>query len=86
MANSLNRTIEKGELVVMQRHLFREEYQDRSWREVRVLDGFGMASFTHGSALFVEHVRDGEKCRYSGFDIDAVETAEVQAAQREAAQ
>lgn len=78
MANILNRNIERDEIVVLKKELFKEEYQSLNERLVKVKDGFGMKSFTSGTAIYVEFLSDGEKCRYEGFDIDKDETIQYQ--------
>lgn len=58
MANSLNVNLEKDQAVVL-----------KSGDVVYCKGGFGMNSFTSGTALFVED-ENGKKGRVSGFDID----------------
>lgn len=78
MANSLNREIEKGEIVVLKKEIFKPEYQDLENRLFEAQAGFGMSSVTSGTALFGKFISDGEECRFEGYDIDPKETEEYQ--------
>lgn len=71
--NNLCRNIGKGEKVVLKKEIFKTEYQALDQRTVEVLSGFGMSSFTAGTALFVRFP-DGEKSRFDGSDISVEET------------
>lgn len=63
--NSLNINLEEGQKVVMQGDC------DEATRTVTVKGGFGMCSFTSGSALFVE-TSNGEKIRMDGSEIEKI--------------
>ena len=74
MANSLNRNLEEGDIVIIKKDHFKPEFHNREQRRFRVLGGFGMNSFTSGTALFGEFLHDGEKCRMEGYDIECMDT------------
>jgi len=57
MANSLNISLEEGQAVVLD-----------DGEIVYCKGGFGMKSFTRGTAIFVEDAK-GKKFRISGYDI-----------------
>lgn len=78
MANALYRHIEKGEILVLDKNLFLPEYRDLKFRIVTALDGFGMESFTIGTALYVRFESDGEETRWDGFNISVEETNQLQ--------
>ena len=63
--NSLNIDLEKGQKVVMGGEGSEEQ------RTVTVIGGFGQASFTSGTALFVE-LPDGTPERMSGLEIEKI--------------
>jgi hypothetical protein len=74
MANALNRTIKKGEEVVIRADVLCPEFQALDWRTVEVVDeSFGNDPYTRGSALYVRY-KDGEETR-----IDAVADIDVAA-------
>ncbi len=63
MANSLNMDLDKGQRVVMQGEGTEEE------RTVEAIGGFGMVSFTSGTALFVKFP-DGGTGRMDAREIE----------------
>ena len=63
--NSLNIDLEKGQKVVMQGDC------EESKRTVEVIGGFGMVSFTSGTALFVR-LPSGETTRMNGQEIEKI--------------
>ncbi len=63
--NSLNINLEEGQKVVMQGDC------DEAKRTVIVKSGFGMSSFTRGTALFVE-TSNGEYIRVDGSEIEKI--------------
>lgn len=65
MANSLGANLEEGQKVVMQGHGSVEE------RTVTVLSGFGMVSFTSGTALFAK-TASGVDIRLDGMEIECL--------------
>lgn len=78
MCNRLNRNIETGEVVVIQKKYHNENYQELEQRLFIALGGFGMKAETMGNAVFGEYVSDGEQCRREGYEIDLQETLEYQ--------
>lgn len=79
MANSLNRDIEKGEVVVLAKKYFKTEYPAPEDRLFVVDSGFGMNGFTSGRALFGKFLKTGLEVRAEGYMIDAKETEAHQA-------
>lgn len=77
MANNLNRDIEANEIVILAKETVKPEF----WadRRFQCKGGFGMKSYTGGSAVYGTWLVDGEESRQEGDDIDAVETEEWQA-------
>ena len=73
--NRLGRTIEKGEVVVVAAEHFEPDYQAVTHRQFRCKGGFGMHSFTTGSAIFGEWLAGGSATRIEGYMIDPAETA-----------
>lgn len=65
MANSLNVNLEEGQKVVMAGHGSTEH------RTVTVTGGFGMASFTSGTALFAT-TASGDDIRLDGMEIESL--------------
>jgi hypothetical protein len=78
MANALNRHIEKGEIIVIKKELFKPEYQGLKHRLLIVEDGFGTESFTSGRWIFGYFLSDKEPSGCDGYDIDVEETEEYQ--------
>lgn len=72
MANSLGREIKEGEIVILDKRYISTDYWED--RRVEVRGGFGMRGFTHGSALSVKWLSDGEEARAEGWMVDPVET------------
>jgi hypothetical protein len=81
--NNLHRDIEKGEIVVLNKDLFKPQYHELRFRLFEVESGFGMSSFTAGGAIYGKSVCDGEEFRIDGSDIDAKETIQYQKEQAE---
>lgn len=82
MANSLNREIRAGEVLVVKRDRVSAEYAAASRRLFIARAGFGMKDFTSGSAVMGDDarlevgnvlVREGS-CRREGYDFDVAET------------
>jgi hypothetical protein len=71
MANSLNRQIQKDEVVVISADYVNDTVTDR---RVRCTGGFGMMPFTAGRAIYVEFLQDCSKGRIEGYMIDVEET------------
>jgi len=68
--NSLNRNIEKGEIVILSAKCYKGDEESRKFK---CESGFGMNSFTSGTAIFGAFVKDGEKCRVEGYEIEKEE-------------
>lgn len=77
--NKLNRDIQENEIIVLEKELHNEEYQDFKFLLFRLKSGFGMLQSTMGTALFGEYVSDGEQCRIDPNYIDVLETEKFQA-------
>lgn len=75
MGNSLNIDL-TDKVVVLRKECFSPQYQDLKYRLFRVRAGFGAKSFTSGSALFGEHLLDGEKTRWEGYEVERLATDE----------
>jgi hypothetical protein len=78
MANKLNRDIESGEVVVIDKKYHNKNYQDLEQRLFIVSAGFGMMAGTMGTAISGKYVADGEECRREGYEINSDETNEYQ--------
>jgi len=65
--NSLNRNIAEGEVVILKAKHYKG---DENARKFKCKSGFGMASFTAGTAIFGSFVEDGEECRIEGYEIE----------------
>lgn len=78
MANSLNRDIAEGEIIVLRADRFCGGHSSAEDRAVRVIGGFGHLNHTAGRALFVMFLSDDEKVRADGYDIDKKETDDWQ--------
>ncbi len=78
MANSLEREIEENEVVVISAEFHRARYKPLKWRLIRVSAGFGMSPITTGTALSIEYLMDGERCRQEGYMLDPEETERFQ--------
>jgi hypothetical protein len=81
MANSLNRDIESGEVVVLRRGAMQIKYDDPSSRLFVVRGGFGMMVGSMGMAIMGDDAafKDGKlilqgRARYNGRDISKSET------------
>lgn len=64
--NSLDRNLKKGEKIVLSSEFYNGSEQDRT---VVAEDGFGMYTFTSGSAIVVTRP-NGSTCRVEGHEID----------------
>jgi hypothetical protein len=73
MANSLNIDLKDGDVVIIKASILRPEFKGRERRRFKVSGGFGMNSFTSGTALFGEFLDSGEKCRMEGYDIESLD-------------
>lgn len=71
MANSLNMNLKEGQMVVLKSGILKPEYDTLEWRTVELVSehGFGMFSFTSGTAILVKF-KDGEVVRMGGYDIE----------------
>lgn len=69
MANSLNKDL-RNKRVLLVKEAFKPEYQDEKYRVVKVTGGFGAEPNTIGKTIFVEFECDGEKERFSGYDVE----------------
>lgn len=49
---------------------FKPEYKDGKYTVVKVTGGFGAEPNTIGRTIFVEFECDGEKARFSGYDME----------------
>lgn len=77
--NTLNRTIEKGEVVVVKKSWMKDEFKALEKRLfVCSGSGFGTRSFTSGTAVFGHWLHDGDKDRIEGTEISSKETLEYQ--------
>lgn len=65
--NSLNRSIKEGEVVTLSAKHYSGDVESRKFK---CEGGFGMESFTIGTAIFGTFVKDGEKCRVEGYEIE----------------
>lgn len=70
MANSLDKNLPPGTIVIIQKKGFIPLTDYR----FQVKDGFGCNSFTRGTALPGTWLVDGEECRLEGWQIDEKET------------
>jgi hypothetical protein len=64
----------EGQHVVLREDAMAPAYRDLSWRVVLATGGFGCHPLTRGRAVFVEHVRDGERARWSRDQIERLAT------------
>ncbi len=74
MANRLNRDIENGEVIVIDKRYHNKDYQNLEQRLFVALGGFGMKESTMGNAIWGKYVCDGEECRREGYEINPDET------------
>lgn len=79
MANSMGIDL-TDKTVVINASRMSANYKDVTWRVFHVIGGFGTAPDTMGTALFGEHLRDGEKTRWDGFDVERMATEDEIAA------
>lgn len=66
MANRLGKNIKEGEVVILDPKAYRGSEEER---EFICKDGFGMMTFTSGTAIMGEFVSSGEKARVEGYEI-----------------
>ena len=74
--NTLGRSIEKGEVVILDKNYF--DASIHSDLRFRCDAGYGMHNFTAGTALFGVFLIDGESDRIEGTMIDAKATEHYQ--------
>lgn len=77
MANSMNRRIDYGELVVIKKDNLLPFYHSITRRVGVARGGFGMSHETMGCALSLFTLDDGEFQRFEGNDIHRLQTAEL---------
>ncbi len=78
MANTLDRRIQVGEIVVLNIMSMLPHFRsDPKWQLFKVIGGFGMSHTTGGSALYGSFV-DGSKCAGNGYWIDKEATEKFQ--------
>lgn len=85
MSNALNRTIEKGEVVVIRADILIPAMAEESTRLFKCQDGFGMLAVTAGAKIAGKWVSDGQQDVIRGEWIDATATEAYQARLKEAA-
>jgi hypothetical protein len=71
MANSLDKNLAPGTVVILRKDFFTVEDL-----RFQVTNGYGLCSFTGGTALFGIWLEDGENDRLNGYDIDDKATVE----------
>ena len=77
MANAIKREIQEGEKIVLKKGVLRSDLDTPENRIVTANDGFGMVTFTRGTALFVTFY-DGEKGRIDAInDVDVKKTEKL---------
>jgi hypothetical protein len=80
--NALNRTIEKGEIVVVKRSWMKDEFKSLDKRLFKCNgSGFGTIAGTAGTAIFGEWLHDNSSDRIEGTEISREETLEYQSKQ-----
>lgn len=85
--NSLGRTIEPGEYLILKVESLAEPYRDDpTWRVFQALGGFGMSPETMGTAVVGTFIRDGEEARMEGYMFERAATSEEVAAAQTAGQ
>lgn len=65
--NSLHRDIKEGEVVTLSAKFYKGDAESRKFK---CESGFGMSTFTIGTAVFGVLVKDGKKCRVEGYEIE----------------
>jgi hypothetical protein len=60
-----------GKTVLIRKEVLNEEFREGD-RRFKVSGGFGAKPYTSGTALFGTWLVDGEECRMSGMDVEAV--------------
>jgi hypothetical protein len=73
MSNSLNIDL-TGKTVVVRAEAFRAEYNHLSERLFAVDGGFGAAPYTSGTAVFGTYLKDGQRARIDGNDVERLAT------------
>jgi len=71
---SINGIDLEGQHVVLREDAMAADYRDMSWRVVLATGGFGCSPNAIGRAVFVEHVRDGEKARWNRDQVERLAT------------
>lgn len=79
MSNVLNREIEVGEVVVLNKSYLKPEYHALEQRLFVCDGGSGMHGFTRGSGIFGYYLVDGERDRKDDNEISREETEAYQA-------
>lgn len=80
MGNTLDREIQPGEVVVIDKQYLQPGNEPVEKRLFKVSGGFGASPDTMGSALFGEFLDEGIYCRMEGYKISPKETEKWQAA------
>jgi len=60
----------EGKHVVLREDRIAAPYRDITWRTVLATGGFGCSPSAMGRAVFVEHLRDGDKGRFNRDDVE----------------
>jgi len=74
----------EGKHVVIDASRMGPNYQDLTWRVVLAKGGFGCSPTAMGTAVFIEHVRDGDQARYERYYVERLATPEEVAAAKAA--
>lgn len=78
MANSLDRDIEEGEVVVIAAKYMKPEYKELKHRLFVAIGGFGMNGDTMGNAVFGHTLGETDNFRIEGYMLDPKETKAYQ--------
>ena len=65
-----------GKDVILHKERLKSSYWEIEFRVFRVTAGFGASPETMGTALFGEHLADGEKVRWEGNYVERLATDE----------
>lgn len=79
MANSLDRVIDEGELLVLGEHSVKPEFRDIQHRILVATGGFGLAPFTSGRALYARDLFDRTEYRWDAYQPDKDESESLKA-------
>ncbi len=74
MANALKQEL-AGKTVILSRKYYKGTEEDRAFV---CEDGFGVSPNTGGTAIFGHFVKDGEKCRVEGYEIEKLAKSTAQ--------